>query len=143
MVFSKINLFINMASKINTLKVLEEKLKYVIRGECNQRNFTVLEMDIEMDTVAPNETTLEEYRVYIKVDYNGFISSKPVSSFAKSIINVCAKLDECLSQYTLSKDGKLVTENNNIKMSSAIWSIEYEIDESNIMFLSYKFTYPE
>lgn len=140
MVFLKINLFINMA--IN-YKVLGEKLKYIIRNECKEKKFNVLFIDVEFEESSDQEKPIESYRVYIKVDDDHGWSPDDIYSFTNSLKKSNDLLDECVSYFTITPQGKLVTENRHIYISNYVYSVHYELDEVQVLQLAYIFTYPD
>lgn len=135
----------------NKSNILREKIQYLITMELTQRNFEVKDIttDIQIYTrkTTSSETPMdlvEEYDVFMTVDYMGIIDSYETYSFSRDIEKVCTLLKEAVTQYTITQEQKIVKGDNGVYCSDAfIFSMEFKYEETHIFNVNFKFTYPE
>ena len=125
-------------------EVLKEKLKYLIRIGAKNRQFDVMNVYIEFEYIDQNHTKLANYDIDVKFDYQGAIDID-MYSFAHDIQRMSEKLRDVLSEYVVSREGKLVSGINSNCFSGEpmIYSIEYKEDEKHLFNLGYRFNYSE
>ena len=129
---------------------LTEKIQYLITMELTQRNFEVKDISTDIQTYTPKTTNseppnvlVEEYDVYLTVDYNGRLDSFEPNSFTQDIVRMCNLLRDAVTQYTITQEFKIVIGDDNILCSDAfITSMDFKYEEKHIFNLSFKFTYP-
>jgi hypothetical protein len=132
-------------------KILSEKIEYLITMELTQRNFEVLSVDTDIVTYTPDTTgseppekLIEGYIIFLHVDYNGRLDGDEPYSFGRDIQKVCESIRDAVTQYTITKEGKIVAGDKNIECSDAfIFSMEYKLEESHKFGVNFSFTYPE
>jgi hypothetical protein len=57
---------------------------------------------------------------------------------------MCDLMRNCVAQYTISKDGKIVKGDNEVYVSDAfIMGIDFEYEELHKFNVNFKITYPE
>ena len=125
-------------------EVLSEKLKYLIIMNAKPKMFEVMNVYVEFDYIDINHTKLANYDVDVKFDYGGSIEFE-MYSFAHDIQRMSEKLRDVLSEYVISREGKLVSGINSNCFSGEpmIYSIEYKVDEKHLFNLGYRFNYAE
>lgn len=132
-------------------KILSEKIKYLITMELTQRNFEVLSVDLDIQTYTPKTTSLEtpielvdEYDLFLILDYKGTIDSYEPYSFGKDIQKVCESMRDAVTQYTITKERKIVKGDKNIYCSDAfVLNMEFKFEELHKFTVNFKFGYPE
>lgn len=132
-------------------KILKEKIQYLIRMALTERNFEVISTDVEFDTYIPQTTSsepptilIEEYDITLVVDYKGSLDSYEPYSFARDIQNMCNSMRNCVTQYTITKNGKIVKGDDDIYASDAfIIDIDFKYEELHKFTVHFKFTYPD
>ena len=132
-------------------KILLEKIKYLITMELTQRNFEVLSVDTDIVTYTPDTTgskppkvLIDEYDIFLIVDYNGVITSYEPYSFGKGIQKVCESMRDAVTQYTITKEGKIVAGDKNIYCSDAfVLNMEFKFEELHKFTVNFKFTYSD
>lgn len=132
-------------------KILSEKIKYLITLELTQRKFEVFSVDADIQTYTPNTTgsepskvLIDEYDVFLVVDYNGRLDSDDPHSFGMDIQKACKTMRDAVTQYTITKEGKIVKGDENIYCSdSFIIRMEYNYEELHKFEVNFKFTYPD
>lgn len=135
----------------NKQNILKEKIQYLITMELTQRNFEVKSVDADISTYTPQPTSsetptslVEEYDLFLIVDYMGIIDSYEPYSFSRDLQKVCNLLRESVTQYTITKEKKIVKGDDDIYCSDAfIFSMEFKWEEKHIFNVNFKFTYPE
>jgi len=131
--------------------ILKEKIQYLITVELTQRNFEVFSVDADIQTYTPDTTgsetpkkLIEEYDIFLIVDYNGRLDSYEPYSFGRDIQKVCETMRDAVTQYTITKEGKIVKGDENIYCSDAfVIRMEYNYDELHKFEVNFKFTYPD
>lgn len=135
----------------NKSNILKEKIQYLITMELTQRNFEVKDITTDISTYIPNTTSsetptslVEEYDVFLTVDYMGVIDSYEPYSFSRDLEKVCNLLRESVTQYTITKEKKIVKGDDEVYCSDAfIFSMEFKYEETHIFNVNFKFTYPD
>lgn len=131
--------------------ILSEKIQYLITTELTQRKFEVFSVDANIQTYTPDTTgsetpkkLIEQYDIFLIVDYNGRLDSDDPYSFGRDIQEVCKIMRDAVIQYTITKEGKIVKGDENIYCSDAfVIRMEYIYEELHKFELNFKFTYPD
>ena len=131
-------------------KILSEKIMYLITSELTQRKFEVFSVDVDIQTYTPDTTgsetpkkLIEEYVIFLLVDYTGRLDSYEPYSFGRDIKKVCESMRDAVTQYTITKEGKIVKGDENIYCSDAfIIRMEYNYEELHKFGVNFSFTYP-
>ena len=132
-------------------KILSEKIKYLITMELTQRNFEVLSVDTDIQTYTPQttgseppKTLIDEYYIVLVVDYKGSLDSYEPYAFTSDIKNICESMRNCVTQYTITKNGKIVNGDENIYCSDAfVLNMEFKFEELHKFTVNFSFTYPD
>lgn len=135
----------------NKSNILKEKIQYLITMELTQRNFEVKDITTDISTYIPKTTSpetptslVEEYDVFLTVDYMGVIDSYEPRYFSRDLEKVCNLLREAVTQYTITQEKKIVKGHENIWCSDAfIFKMEFKYEEDHIFHVNFKFTYPD
>lgn len=130
--------------------ILSEKIKYLITMELTQRNFEVFSVDADIQTYTPDTTgsetpkkLIDEYDIFVIVDYTGRLDSDDPYSFGRDIQKVCKIMRDAVIQYTITEEGKIVKGDENIYCSDAfVLSMEYKYEELHKFEVNFRFTYP-
>ena len=130
--------------------ILSEKIMYLITSELTQRKFEVFSVDADIQTYTPDTTgsetpkkLIEEYVIFLLVDYTGRLDSYEPYSFGRDIQKVCKIMRDAVIQYTITKEGKIVKGDENIYCSDAfVISMEYKFEELHKFGVNFSFTYP-
>lgn len=133
------------------VKILKEKIQYLIRMALTERNFEVMSIDADISTYTPQTTgsetpknLIDEYDITLVVDYKGSLDSYEPYSFANDIQNMCNSMRNCVTQYTITKNGKIVKGDDDIYASDAfIIDIDFKYEELHKFTVHFKFTYPD
>ena len=109
------------------IKLLEEKLKYLAIMNSN-RDFEIKEFHLELEYSEGNPL-LESYEIGITFDYLGTLDSD-IYTFAHEIQRVSERMGHILSEYGISKEGKMIkNENGEIVLSEpSVWEINYKAE---------------
>ena len=130
--------------------ILSEKIKYLITSELTQRKFEVFSIDADIQTYTPDTTgsetpkkLIEEYVIFLLVDYTGRLDSYEPYSFGRDIQKACEYMRNAVIQYTITKEGKIVKGDENIYCSDAfVIRMEYNYELLHKFEVNFKFTYP-
>jgi hypothetical protein len=113
-------------------KTLGEKLKYLFISE--MRNYFDLQsLEIEFD----NFDGEKEYDVNLSFDYFGQLDSE-LPNLITNLEQMSSKLILFFEKYQISKDGKLVLNNENFISDMLIWKMDYTFDEKHEFTVSFK-----
>jgi hypothetical protein len=125
-------------------EVLSEKLKYLIQMNAKANQFNIEKIVIEFEYIDQLHTKLDNYDVDIKFDYEGSIDFD-LYSFVQDIKTMSDKLQAIISEYVITKDGKIVSSSmsNCYTTDPLIFNIEYEVDSKHVFELGFKFRYDE
>jgi hypothetical protein len=123
-------------------ETISEKLKYLILMNAKSSQFEILNLFIEIEFNNQDHTEIANYDIDVKFDYQGSLEFD-IYEFAHDIQRMSEKLRDILSEYVISKDGKIVNGNNSnyFMTEPSIYNIDYEIDSKHIFNLGYKFHY--
>lgn len=135
----------------NRFKISAEKIEILIKSSLEENNFTVFSVESSFDTYTPQTTgreqpitLIEEYDLYLTVDYNGAIDSFEPYSFTRDINKMCELLRHCVTQFTVTRDGKIVRGDKTVYASDAfILKIDFKYEELHKFVVNFKFTYPD
>ena len=132
-------------------KILEEKIQYLISMSLTEKNFEVISVYSDISTYTPKTTgsetpkeLIDEYDINLVVNYNGSLDSFEPNDFTRDIKKMCDLMRNCVAQYTISKDGKIVKGDNEVYVSDAfIMDIDFKYEELHKFNVNFKITYPE
>jgi hypothetical protein len=135
----------------NKFKVLKEKIIFLIKTTLRETRFNVFNIDIDIETFIPQTTSVEEpkpmierYDIILEFDYDGVIDSYGPHSFSKDMIKMFQILKEAVSQFTITQEGKIVRDNENINITEPlIISIDFKQEELHKFTVDFAFTYHE
>lgn len=133
------------------VKILQEKIQYLISMALTERNFEVMSIDADISTYTPQTTgseppkdLIEDYYVVLVVDYKGSLDSYDPYSFASDIKRMCEVMKDCVSQYTITQNGKIVKGDDGITVFDAfIMDIDFKYEELHKFTVNFKFAYDE
>ena len=133
------------------VKILKEKIQYLISMALTERNFEVMSIDADISTYTPKttgseppKTLVEEYYIVLVVDYRGSLDSYEPYSFASDIKRMCESMKDCVSQYTITQNGKIVKGDDGITVFDAfIMDIDFKYEELHKFTVNFKFVYDE
>ena len=119
--------------------------------ELTQRKFEVFSVDADIQTYTPDTTgsetpkkLIDEYDIFVIVDYTGRLDSDDPYSFGRDIQKVCKIMRDAVIQYTITKEGKIVKGDENIYCSDAfVIRMEYDYELLHKFEVNFKFTYPD
>lgn len=125
-------------------EVLSEKLKYLIQMNAKANQFNVEKIAIEFEYIDQLHTKLDNYDIDIKFDYEGRIDFD-LYSFVQDIKAMSDKLQAIISEYVITKEGRIVSSSNSncYTTEPLIFNIEYEVDTKHVFELGFKFRYDE
>jgi len=132
-------------------KILKEKIQYLISMALTERNFDVISVDADISTYTPQTTgsetpkdLIEEYYILLVVDYKGSLDSYDPYSFGRDIQNMCNSMRNCVTQYTITKNGKIVRGDDDVYCDDAfIIDIDFKYEELHKFKVNFKFIYPD
>jgi hypothetical protein len=131
---------------MNNITKSKEKLTYLINMMLKENDFEVLGLDISVDTYTPKTTTKEEpqpmvelYDMFLSVDYLKEIPSFNDGEFTNKISKVLSKIEECVTEFTITSEGKLVRGEGDMSFSSRILSFNFVEEEKSIFEITYHF----
>jgi hypothetical protein len=125
-------------------EVLSEKLKYLIQMNAKANQFNVEKIAIEFEYIDQLHTKLDNYDIDIKFDYEGRIDFD-LYSFVQDIKAMSDKLQAIISEYVITKEGRIVSSSNSncYTTEPLIFNIQYEVDTKHVFELGFKFRYDE
>lgn len=122
-----------------------EKLEYLINMMLRENDFEVLSLDISVDTYTPKTTTKEEpqpmvelYDIFLSVDYLKEIPSYD-GGFINKISKVLSKIEECVTEFTITSEGKLIRGEGDMSFSSRILEFNFKEEELSKFDITYHF----
>jgi hypothetical protein len=123
---------------------LKEKLKYlIISNGSDLFNFEDDRFDFEFQFEDDNSTILFEYDMDMIFDYQGSIEPD-VYDFTQNIRIMADKLHKIVSQYVVTKEGKISLGKNYESAfvhEGYIWSLDFQQDAKHMFNMSFKVTY--
>jgi hypothetical protein len=130
---------------LNTIKISEEKLKYLIGMSLQENNFEVIDFDIDFDTYTPQTTTpetptlmVDSYNISITTDYNGVLQGDHPRLFVKDFLKMLEIVEQSVSTYIVDVNGKITTDTTNTYISEPmITHIDYTFEEKHKTSLSF------
>ncbi len=133
------------------VKILKEKIQYLISMALTERNFEVMSIDADISTYTPQTTgseppknLIDEYYIAFVVDYKGSLDSYDPYAFTRDIKNICESMRDCVTQYTITKNGKIVRGDDDVYCDDAfIIDIDFKYEELHKFKVNFKFIYPE
>ena len=131
------------------VKILKEKIQYLISMALTERNFEVMSIDADISSYTPQTTgseppknLIDEYYIVLVVDYRGSLDSYEPYSFASDIKRMCESMKDCVSQYTITQNGKIVKGDDGITVFDAfIMDIDFKYEELHKFTVNFKFEY--
>jgi hypothetical protein len=134
---------------MNNITKSREKLAYLINMMLKENDFEVLGLDISVDTYTPKTTTKEEpqpmvelYDIFLSVDYLKEIPSWESSRYINTLSKVLNKIDECVTEFTITSEGKVVRGSGDMSMSSRISDFHFKEEELSKFEITYHFLNP-
>lgn len=131
---------------MNNITKSREKLEYLINMMLKQNDFEVLGLDISVDTYTPKTTTKEEpqpmvelYDIFLSVDYLKEIPSFNDGEFTNKISKVLSKIEKCVTEFTITSEGKLVRGEGDMSFSSRILEFHFKEEELSKFDITYHF----
>jgi hypothetical protein len=133
------------------VKILKEKIQYLISVALTERKFEVISIDADISSYTPQttgseppKTLIDEYYIVLVVDYKGSLDSYEPYAFTRDIKNICESMRNCVTQYTITKNGKIVNGDDDVYVSDAfIMNIDFKYEELHKFTVNFSFTYPE
>ncbi len=117
-------------------EILTEKIKYIVMSESG-KDFEIMNVDLEMDYMYNDKSTIEAYRVFVKFDYHGLISPD-LHYFTKDISHMSDKMRTIISKYEINSKGKIIQGGENTSISEGdIWTLNFVADDKHIFDMSY------
>jgi hypothetical protein len=118
--------------------ILSEKLKYLVMMNA-QDKFDILDFGID---IIESNGKIESYEVNMQCDYLKVIDPD-LNSFVHDIKKALQILENVLSNYTISSDGKIIqgSSSNAIVSEASIWKFQYVTDSKQIFDLSFLVNY--
>lgn len=134
---------------MNNITKSREKLAYLINMMLKENDFEVLGLDISVDTYTPKTTTKEEpqpmvelYDIFLSVDYLKEIPSWESSRYINTLSKLLNKIDECVTEFTITSEGKVVRGSGDMSMSSRISDFHFKEEELSKFEITYHFLNP-
>ena len=134
---------------MNNITKSREKLAYLINMMLKENDFEVLGLDISVDTYTPKTTTKEEpqpmvelYDIFLSVDYLKEIPSFNDGEFTNKISKVLSKIEKCVTEFTITSEGKLVRGEGDMSFSSRILDFHFKEEELSKFEITYHFLNP-
>ena len=134
---------------MNNITKAKEKLTYLINMMLKENDFEVLGLDISVDTYTPKTTTKEEpqpmvelYDIFLSVDYLKEIPSFNDGEFTNKISKVLSKIEKCVTEFTITSEGKLVRGEGDMSFSSRILDFHFKEEELSKFEITYHFLNP-
>lgn len=124
--------------------VLSEKLKYLLLMSAKKHRFEIMNFYVEFDYTSQNREVIDSYDIDVKFDYEGALDPD-IYSFAHDIQRMSEKMRDILSEYVVTRNGKIVEKDkiNCIPDEGSIWEMTYVADTSHIFNMSYRFHYQD
>jgi len=134
-----------MSSNKVDYKKLAEKLKYFYTMNLREKKCDVKSIDIDFDLHTFNEITLiEVVNIYMGLEFDGYLDSDDPSSFAHDLQRFLTVVRDCLTEYTPTKEGKIVKGDEEAYVSDPmIFELHYKYDEVQKFSLSFKIHFPD
>lgn len=131
---------------MNNITKSREKLEYLINMMLRQNDFEVIGLDISVDTYTPKTTAKEEpqpmvelYDIFLSVDYLKEIPSFNDGEFTNKISKVLSKIEKCVTEFTITSEGKLVRGEGDMSFSSRILDFHFKEEELSKFEITYHF----
>ena len=131
---------------MNNITKSREKLTYLINMMLKENDFEVFGLDISVDTYTPKTTTKEEpqsmvelYDIFLSVDYLKEIPSFNDGEFTNKISKVLSKIEKCVTEFTITSEGKLVRGEGDMSFSSRILEFHFKEEELSKFDITYHF----
>ena len=124
------------------VEVLSEKMKYLITMNAKSKMFNIMSVHIEFEYTDQDHKELNNYGVDVKFDYEGPLDWD-VHSFSHDIRRMSEKLQDILTEYVITSEGRIVSgkKSNVYSQEPLIYNINYKVDELHIFELGYTFRY--
>ena len=134
-----------MSSNKVDYKKMAEKLKYFYTMNLREKKCDVKSIDIDFDLHTFNEITLiEVVNIYMGLEFDGYLDSDDPSSFAHDLQRFLTVVRDCLTEYTPTKEGKIVKGDEEAYVSDPmIFELHYKYDEVQKFSLSFKIHFPD
>jgi hypothetical protein len=123
-------------------EVLKEKLQYLIKMNSAQW-FDIEDVYLSFDYTDESHEMIMNYDLDVTFDYHGRIDLE-LSGFIRDVEKMSNELQEYLSEFVITQDGKIVSgKNSNVSVLDhpMIFKVEYKADELHKFILGYRFIY--
>lgn len=117
------------------IKILSEKLKYLMEQESNQE-FEILDLDVNFYDQT------REYQLFIKFDYDGVLYPQ-IPKFFGDVSKMIEKFEKIVSKVTITPEKKLSLTQRVEIVETFIDNIEYQVEDTHIFSLSILVHYPD
>lgn len=119
---------------------LTEKLKYLVIM-LSKEEFQILDFNIMFDYITEdNQKKIESYYVDVRFDYDGPIDSYGYN-FTNDIRKMMSLMRSYLSEYTITPEGKITTD-QQIRISDGdIYRAEFVFETTHIFDTSFSFSF--
>ena len=127
------------------LKRLEDKLKYLYKMELQQKKFVVsnIDMDFEQDQLESGEWILDRTVIQVDFEYDGALDGDEVYFFTRDLKIMCDKFTSAISQYTPTKEGKIVSGSSvSIVSDPMVIRVDYKYEDTHNFTLATYIIFP-
>lgn len=124
-----------------SIKIIQEKLAYLITMMLSENNFQVFLVDVDISLNSKNleKPIIEEYDIFLDIEWKGNLDYYNFYDFSKSLNKMGDLIYYCVTRYTLTIDGKIINGSDTTYLDGPmIYGIDYKIDEKHRFQLSYK-----
>jgi hypothetical protein len=104
-------------------KILKNKISFLIKHELERNKFQVLSIDVFFDlfpTKPGQVINIDNYDVFLDIDYDGPLDGYDPYSFANDIKVMCDKARDSVSEYVITSEGKITTNKDKILVFDAM-----------------------
>jgi hypothetical protein len=125
----------------NNINIVGEKLTYLITNSLKEKDFTVDDVDIDFDfnnlgTKENPSLIIERYFVNLDVDYMPPVYDWSVSKITHELDKIIGLITDCVSEFTVTTNGKIIRGNNSIPMEAKLFRIDFTEDEKQRLLIN-------
>jgi hypothetical protein len=127
------------------LKRLKDKLEYLYKMELQQKKFVVsnIDMDFEQDRLESGEWILDRTVIQVDFEYDGALDGDEVYFFTRDLKIMCDKFTSAISQYTPTKEGKIVSgSSDSIVSDPMVIRVDYKYEDTHNFTLATYIIFP-
>jgi hypothetical protein len=127
------------------LKRLKDKLEYLYKMELQQKKFVVsnIDMDFEQDQLESGEWILDRTVIQVDFEYDGALDGDEVYFFTRDLKIMCDKFTSAISQYTPTKEGKIVSgSSDSIVSDPMVIRVDYKYEDTHNFTLATYIIFP-